>query len=59
MQCRNSPLAKTPPANMANIPGITSKGEVDIPKENGVKPSKPVKGKLKSAEVCGSEVKVT
>ncbi|KAK7507639.1 hypothetical protein BaRGS_00001574 [Batillaria attramentaria] len=24
MKCRNSPLAKSPPANMLNIPGITS-----------------------------------
>lgn len=31
---------------MANIPGVTSPGDVDIPKENGVKPapSKPEKG---------------
>ncbi|KAH3862191.1 eukaryotic translation initiation factor 4E-binding protein 1-like [Dreissena polymorpha] len=36
MQCRNSPLAKTPPRNMAHIPGITTPGDVDIPKENGV-----------------------
>ncbi|WAQ96212.1 4EBP1-like protein [Mya arenaria] len=46
MQCRSSPLAKTPPANMANIPGVTSPGEVDVPKENGEpskKPSKPEK----------------
>ncbi|KAL4240309.1 Eukaryotic translation initiation factor 4E binding protein (EIF4EBP) [Mactra antiquata] len=40
MQCRNSPLAKTPPANMANIPGVTSPGEIDVPKENGVQPPK-------------------
>lgn len=31
LQCRNSPLAKSPPANMAQIPGITIPGEVDIP----------------------------
>ena len=48
MQCKNSPLAKTPPANMANIPGVTSPGEVDIPKENGVTPLKSEKGKLSS-----------
>ena len=35
MQCRNSPLTRSPPANMAKIPGITCPGEVDIPKENG------------------------
>jgi len=48
MQCKNSPLAKTPPANMANIPGVTSPGEVDIPKENGVTPLKSEKGKFSS-----------
>lgn len=40
MQCRNSPLARTPPANMANIPGITSPGKIDVPKENSVKQEK-------------------
>lgn len=24
MQCRNSPLAKSPPPNLPNIPGVTS-----------------------------------
>ncbi|GAB1608369.1 eukaryotic translation initiation factor 4E-binding protein 3-like [Argonauta hians] len=32
LQCRNSPLAKSPPANMAQIPGITMPGEVDMPR---------------------------
>jgi len=36
MKCRESPLAKTPPANMANIPGITSPGDTEVPKENGM-----------------------
>ncbi|XP_060571465.1 eukaryotic translation initiation factor 4E-binding protein 1-like [Ruditapes philippinarum] len=40
MKCRESPLAKTPPANMANIPGVTSPGNVDA-KENGVQDPKP------------------
>lgn len=32
LQCRNSPLAKSPPTNMAKIPGVTSPAK-DI--ENG------------------------
>ena len=36
LQCRNSPLTRSPPPNMAKIPGVTAPGEVDIPKENGV-----------------------
>ena len=36
LQCRNSPLTRSPPPNMAKIPGVTTPGEVDIPKENGV-----------------------
>jgi hypothetical protein len=43
MKCRESPLAKTPPANMANIPGVTSPGNVDA-KENGVQDPKPTIG---------------
>lgn len=36
MQCRQSPLSKTPPANLPNIPGITTKdSEVAPPRENG------------------------
>ena len=35
LQCRNSPLTKSPPPNMAKIPGITTPGKVDVPKENG------------------------
>lgn len=35
LKCRNSPLTKSPPANMAKIPGITTPGVIDIPKENG------------------------
>lgn len=34
LQCRNSPLAKSPPANMPDIPGITSPAKPDV-KENG------------------------
>lgn len=35
LQCRNSPLTRSPPPNMAKIPGVTAPGEVDVPKENG------------------------
>jgi hypothetical protein len=37
MQCRNSPLAKSPPANLPKIPGVTSpeSGAGDATKENG------------------------
>jgi translation initiation factor 4E binding protein 1 len=37
MQCRNSPLAKSPPPNMPKIPGVTSPGDASI-KENGHEP---------------------
>merc|ERR1719289_731166 len=30
LQCRNSPLAKSPPPNMAKIPGVTMPGEIEI-----------------------------
>ena len=33
MQMRNSPIARTPPKNLPNIPGITSPNQK--PKENG------------------------
>lgn len=33
MQCKNSPLAKSPPPNLPKIPGVTSPGS-DV-KENG------------------------
>lgn len=35
MQCRNSPLAKSPPPNMAKIPGVTAPEDTSS-KENGV-----------------------
>lgn len=44
LQCRNSPLAKSPPVNLPNIPGVTSPGNIDAPKENGdVGQKKPAK----------------
>ena len=36
LQCRNSPLTKSPPPNMAQIPGVTCPGgETAGPQENG------------------------
>jgi translation initiation factor 4E binding protein 1 len=36
MQCRNSPLTKSPPSNLPNIPGVTSPArQADTIKENG------------------------
>lgn len=35
LQCRNSPLTKSPPPNMAQIPGVTCPGEKNVPKQNG------------------------
>jgi len=45
MQCRQSPLAKTPPANLPNIPGITTKDSevAPPPRENGTIPEEPEK----------------
>lgn len=39
MQCRDSPLARTPPINLPNIPGVTSPRQ-DIPKENSKRQTK-------------------
>ncbi|XP_063445742.1 eukaryotic translation initiation factor 4E-binding protein 1-like isoform X1 [Mytilus trossulus] len=49
MQCRNSPLTRSPPPNMAKIPGVTCPGEVDVPKENGTE-NIPVQKKDKAHE---------
>ena len=35
MQCRNSPLAKSPPANLPKIPGVTNTESVDTTKGSG------------------------
>jgi len=44
MQCRQSPLAKTPPANLPHIPGVTSKDtDAPPPRENGTIPEEPEK----------------
>ncbi|KAK6187458.1 hypothetical protein SNE40_005483 [Patella caerulea] len=39
LQCRNSPLTKSPPLNMAKIPGVTTPAEPEKPKSNGKKPA--------------------
>ncbi|XP_076067027.1 eukaryotic translation initiation factor 4E binding protein thor [Oratosquilla oratoria] len=38
LQMRNSPLAKTPPKNLPVIPGITTKDETAVHRENGTIP---------------------
>ncbi|ELU17900.1 hypothetical protein CAPTEDRAFT_171289 [Capitella teleta] len=35
MQCRNSPLTKSPPPNLPRIPGVTCPEEKAAPQENG------------------------
>lgn len=40
LECRNSPLTKSPPPNMAKIPGVTAPGDVDLPKENVIQETK-------------------
>ena len=35
LQCRNSPLAKSPPPNMLDIPGITSPPKSDVRENRG------------------------
>jgi len=52
MQCRNSPLTRSPPANMAKIPGITCPGEVDIPKENGTDNIYQLRKRVVSLNIC-------
>ena len=43
MQCRNSPLTKSPPPNLPHIPGVTCPEEKkpSAPQENGVSNAKP------------------
>lgn len=36
LQMQNSPIAKTPPKNLPNIPGVTSPAQPAQAKENGV-----------------------
>ncbi|XP_076460075.1 eukaryotic translation initiation factor 4E-binding protein 1-like [Babylonia areolata] len=58
LQCRNSPLAKSPPPNMQDIPGITSPAKPDV-KENGDGPLKEVDEKEKvSAEEAQFEMDI-
>lgn len=49
LQCRNSPLTKSPPPNMAKIPGVTTTGAGDA-KENGHEPTKTEKDANKLPE---------
>jgi hypothetical protein len=39
MQCRNSPLTKSPPPNLPNIPGITHPANNIVHRENVVGPA--------------------
>ncbi|NXO88088.1 4EBP1 protein, partial [Sitta europaea] len=34
MECRNSPVAKTPPSDLPDIPGVTSPGVEELKLEN-------------------------
>ncbi|XP_029820847.1 eukaryotic translation initiation factor 4E-binding protein 1 [Manacus vitellinus] len=34
MECRNSPVAKTPPSDLPDIPGVTSPGAEELKLEN-------------------------
>jgi translation initiation factor 4E binding protein 1 len=36
LQCRNSPLTKTPPSNLAKIPGVTSPATEEVEKNGNV-----------------------
>ena len=44
MQCRNSPLTKSPPANLPKIPGVTSPTSDQDTKENGHDVSRKIAG---------------
>lgn len=48
MQMRNSPVAKTPPKNLPNIPGITSPPTAAKQKENGNVPEAGTREKKKN-----------
>ncbi|XP_047480882.1 eukaryotic translation initiation factor 4E-binding protein 1-like [Penaeus chinensis] len=43
LQMRNSPLAKSPPKNLPVIPGVTSKDNAVVHRENGTIPEEPEK----------------
>ena len=49
MGCRKSPLAKSPPANLPTIPGVTSPDQPQLPdiKENGAPPTVQKTGKYR------------
>lgn len=48
---RNSPIARTPPKNLPNIPGVTSPAVPNHPKENGdvVREKKPEQKQVDAA----------
>ena len=50
MQCRNSPLAKSPPANLPKIPGVTSPDSGEKSKENGQ--TETSNSKIPGKELC-------
>jgi len=51
MQCRQSPLAKTPPANLPHIPGVTTKDtDPAPPRENGTIPEEPEKTEVEDEQ---------
>ena len=56
MQCRNSPLAKSPPPNLPKIPGVTSPSTET--KENGHTPGElnKVPGKWSSSHHVYTEI---
>ena len=61
MQCRNSPLAKSPPANLPKIPGVTSPdtGAAGDSKENGHPPTIPGNTGVKALWCCVSGILVS
>ena len=40
MQCRNSPLTKSPPKNLPKIPGVTAPAEPGAAQENKIEEEK-------------------
>jgi len=50
LQMRNSPLAKSPPKNLPVIPGVTSKDDAVVHRENGTIPEEPEKNDIGDAD---------
>lgn len=59
MHLRNSPMAQTPPKNLASIPEFLVKGHefAELPKENGLDTLSPIK-KGKGRKICYSSAVV-